>query len=421
MLPLPPFEGQPVFLQVEQCLNGRHKDAGCHRCAEACPTQAITLHSQNELSPHGPLLPQLNLEPCVRCGLCLHACPTDVFGQADPSEVKLAQTITNLPDVPLALACSQHPDPAVTAAPVAVVVRHQRCLAALSLSQLIDLSHNGQRELWLDDSPCAACPIGPVQPFIVQTAAAVNRLLQAFSCPPAIHTSLSQPEMMAIETSSKPLFEGNQPKLSRRGLFSALGKVTQPAKPNTDPSSQPSTSGPVPVSQRLPHHLPASRGRLCQQLAHLGEPVEESLEMAGLPFANVKIDANTCSACRLCARFCPTEALHFVADAESFGISFKPAICLDCGICMVACPENVVGFDPHLAPADLVTEKIRWLVVGQLTTCASCSEPIAVHDDEAGNQSRCFVCRQSDGPPTPLNDTAGLMADLLKKTRWCSL
>ncbi len=414
MLPSPQFGDQPISIQVEQCLNARHKAAGCHRCAQACPTQAITLHHQNDRSPHGPLLPRLDDEVCIRCGLCLHACPTDVFRQSDPAEVKLAQTISNLPDAPLAIVCSQHPDPAVTVGPVAAVVRHQCCLAALSLSHLIDLSHNGQRELWLDDTPCAGCPIGPVQPFIAHTAAAANRLLQAFGRPPVIHTRLSQPDLVAAETSPKPLLEGNQPKLSRRGLFSILGKAAQPAEPQTDPSSPPPTSGPVPVSQRLPHHLPASRQRLRQQLAHLGEPVEQPVEAAGLPFASVQIDGNACSACRLCARFCPTEALDFVADADRFGISFIPAICLDCGICAIACPEDAVSFIPVLSPADLIADKRQWLVVGDLTPCASCGEPMAVPGSGANTPVLCYSCRQSGGLATSLRDSAGLLADLLK-------
>jgi formate hydrogenlyase subunit 6/NADH:ubiquinone oxidoreductase subunit I len=413
MLALAPFEGQPVSLQVEPCLNARHKDAGCHRCADACPAQAITLHPQNDRSPHGPLLPRLNVEACVHCGLCLHACPTDVFSQSDPPEVKLAQTICNLPDAPLALICSQHPDPTITAAPVEAVVRHQRCLTSLSLSHLIDLSHNGRRELWLDDSPCVACPIGRVQPFIAQTAAATNRLFQTFGLPLVIHTSLSQPDLLAAEAGPKPLFEGHQPKLSRRGLFSVLGKASI-TKANPEPSTHPPTFGPVPVSQRLPHHLPASRQWLRQQLAHLGKPVEESLKMAGLPFASVKIDPNACSACRLCARFCPTEALHFVNDAESFGISFKAAICLDCGICAVACPENAVSFGSELPAVALVADKANWLAIGQLTICVDCGEPVALRNNEASTQPLCYSCRQRGGPAQPLKDVAGLMDDLLK-------
>ena len=416
MLPSPQFGGQLVSVQVEQCLNARHKDAGCRRCAEACPTQAITLANQDDRSRPGPLLPQLDPEQCVRCGLCLHHCPTDVFTQPNPPETKLGQTLANLPEASLGLVCPQQPNPAMTAAPVTVVVRHQRCLASLSISQLIDFSQNGQRPIWLDDTPCAECPIGQLQPIMAQTAAATRRLFQAFGRPPAIYTPLAQPDRLEDEPRVQPLIEGDQPKLSRRGLLGSLGQLTHQAATlaTTGDAAGPPTSGPRPVSQRLPYHLPPSRQRLRRQLAHLGTPAAASLETTGLPLTNVTIAAQACSACRLCARFCPTGALHFVADAESFGLSFDPALCLDCGICAVACPENAVNFSSHLSPAALVADKARWLMVGHLTACAGCGESTARRDDEADNQPGCYSCRQSGGPAAPLKDPAGLMADLLK-------
>jgi ferredoxin len=415
MLPSLQFGGQPISVQAEQCLNARHKEASCRRCAQACPTQAITLHPPHDHSPYGPLLPQLNVEQCVHCGLCLHTCPTDVFSQSDPPEIKLAQTISNLPDAPLALVCPQHPDPATTAASVAAVVRHQRCLASLSLSQLIDLSHNSRRDLWLDDTPCAECLIGRVQPLISQTVSATNRLLQAFGCPASVQMSLNQPELLALETSPKPLFEGNQPKLSRCGLLTALGHLAQPAALSPASLQPLSNDGPVPVSQRLPHYLPASHQRLCRQLAQLGPPVKEPIQTAELPFANVKIDTNSCSACGLCARFCPTEALHFVADSQTFGISFQAATCLDCGICAVACPDEAVSFEAQLPAGALVSDKRQWLVTGGVSACAGCGQITAIHADTADNQPLCYSCREGGGQISPFKDRAGLMADLLQR------
>jgi ferredoxin len=241
-------------------------------------------------------------------------------------------------------------------------------------------------------------------------------LLQAFGHHSSIHTSLSQPDLLAVEASSKPLFEGNQPKLSRRGLFSALSQLAPSMAPNPTPSLKPTSSGPVPVSQRLPSHLPTSRQHLWQQLAHLGDPLEEPIQTDGLPLTHVKIDTTACSACRLCARFCPTEALHFVADTQTFGLSFRAATCLDCGLCAVACPEDAVSFESQLPAKAFVADKAEWLVVGQLTPCARCGEPTAIRDKKPDPQLLCFSCRQSGGPMPPLKDTAGLMADLLKKT-----
>ncbi len=413
---LPQFGGPPVAIQTEFCLNARYRQAGCRLCLEACPTQAIRL---GHFDPHitaGQMLPQLEADLCVHCGLCLHVCPTDVFSQPDPPEATLAQTLANLPDAPLALVCVPHPNPATTAAPVAAIVRHQRCLAALSLSQLIDLSHNGQRALWLDDTPCAECPLGRVQPLIAQTAQTTNRLLEAFGRRPVIHTHLSQPETLAAETQKVALIEGNQPKFTRRGLFGAMGQLAQQSAAKAAAANPaPPVTGPLPVSQRLPHHLPNSRKRLIQQLAQLGQPLDEPTASVGLPFANVKIDSSICSACGLCARFCPTEALRLVTDEARFGLSFQPALCLACDICAAACPEQAISFSRHLTPTLLVAAKPGWLVVGPLTACAGCGQPTALLSLKSEPKPYCYSCRQSGGPAAPLKDTAGLMADLLKR------
>lgn len=433
------FGGAPVSVQPEHCLNARHKDAGCRLCVAACPTDAIELRSALSPAPGGvagagvgqpmgPQQPHLDADRCVNCGLCLHWCPTDVFTQRGAPEPRLARTVGLLHDGIVALVCPQHSTPARTLTPATAIVQHTRCLASLSVPQLLELSDDARRIVWLDDSPCAECPIGRAQPAIVQTAATTNCLLQAFGRQPAIRTHRSHGDELQDEPSPRPVISGDQPELSRRGFFSALGQLTRRTAATviaeststvlSPGRSSPTSSGPVPVDQRLPHRIPASRGRLFRQLKRLGVPVDELVEVADIPFAEVIVDGEACSACRLCARFCPTGALSFVADDESFVLYFKPAICIDCGICAVACPEDAVSFGPRLAAAALIENEPQPLVAGNLAPCTGCGEATAERGGDAGQPDdgpRCYVCRQRTGPTAPLRDSAGLIADLVKR------
>lgn len=405
------FGGAPVSVQAEHCLNARHKAAGCRLCVDACPTDAIELQLG---------WPRLDSDRCVSCGLCLHRCPTDVFTQRGAPETTVTETVSLLPDDAVSLVCPQHVDPSVTPAPVTVVVRHKRCLVSLSVSQLLVLSDGGERTVWLDDSPCAECPIGRVWPAIGQTAVTANRLLQAFGRAPAIHLHASEPHKLSEEPTPLRIIEGDRPEVSRRGFFSTLGQLTRrtAAKAVAESLRTPDPNEPVPVEERLPHRIPASRARLYSQLKKLGTRSEEPIKTAGMPFADVNVDTDACSACGLCARFCPTGALSFVTDAESFVLSFRSAICIDCGICAAACPEDAVSFGSQLAAAPLIDSESHPLLASQLAPCSGCGQPTALRSSDASQpdeEPRCYVCRQGTDPMTPLRDTAGLIADLVRR------
>jgi ferredoxin len=170
-----------------------------------------------------------------------------------------------------------------------------------------------------------------------------------------------------------------------------------------------------PVSTRLPQQVLAGRRRLLAALAHLQGGQAGNLESDESPFAAVQVDRERCSACDLCARFCPTGALQFNLQYNTFTLSFQTAACVDCGVCTAACPEDAVTTSKSIALSAILAEDVTAMADGELVRCTSCGALTA----HAGGESlaRCHVCRRGAGVVTSLRDDAGLMDDLLRRIR----
>lgn len=398
-----PFRGPVVTVQPALCLNRRHQAAGCTRCVAACPVDAITLVDHR---------PQLDDQQCIRCGICLHSCPTGVFTQHDPAERQLLAATHSLSAKPVAVVCALHPTPNETAAPVATIVQHRRCLAALAVDQLLALSEDGTRPVWLDDGPCATCPLGAAQEILQQRVTSANALLQAFGRQAVLFLQSEQEERLTAEPTRRPLIDTGNPPVARRGFFAALGRAVGVQSVTPQPTSLPNAGQAFP--SRLPQQIPPQRIALQRQLQPWPLPEATAVAVADLPFAAVQVDPARCSACGLCARFCPTGALHFTPEEDHFTLNFHAANCLDCPLCTVACPEHAIHLGDTLAVAALVNEEWRPLAEGQLRSCVQCGVPTAAQTGES-TPARCYPCRQGAGTVQPLRDEAGLMADLLRR------
>jgi ferredoxin len=401
-----PFPGRTPAVEAARCLNARHNGAGCVRCVTACPTHAIHLERGQ---------PVLDDRACVACGICLHTCPTEVFEQVSSPEGALIQVGEQLPSQSLAVVCLLHSTPEITAAPVATIVQHRRCLAALSPSDLLQLSQLGTRPLWLDDSECADCPIGGVRATLAASAAVTRTLLHAYGQPPAVYLLSEQADVPPQPPQHRPLFDGGQPKLSRRGLFAHLRtRAVEGVRSSPSPVADAAATHLAPVAQRLPQRAPAARQRLLALLASLASAPEQTVPAGDLPFASVQVSTARCSGCALCARFCPTGALDFTTADNTFQLEFQPAICLDCGICLQACPEDAVQLDETLNATSLTAHASTLLVAGTLTPCLDCGA-LTAHSRDAEQPVRCYSCRHGAGVVRSLRDEAGLMADLLQR------
>lgn len=346
-------------------------------------------------------LPALDESACARCGACLHGCPTEVFSQSVPQEARLVKSADALPEQVIAVVCPLHPAPDRSVAPGAIVLRHTRCLVGLGCADLLALAQDGRRTVWLDDAPCANCPLAVNQAEIARHAHEASALLSAAGKPVAVRcaSTLSAP---TARPAARPVVDGSQPRVTRRGLLRAfLPPATEAPGPDEPPEPEPTRWS---HGKRFPPQRRALLRRLRRWTARDADAVA--------PFPSVRIDEGRCSACELCARFCPTDALHFTTDGDGFSLAFEAARCVGCSICVMACPEDAVMLDASMAFAVLTGDPVT-VAVGNLLPCSGCGAQTAHRPRDA--QPTCHACRYGAGAVRPLQDGIGLVADLLRR------
>ncbi len=382
------FSGETISLHPNRCLNSRFRQIDCTICADACPAEnAITIE-------HGT--PAIDNDVCIHCGLCLHVCPTNAFTRPDPTLKRLSQTIAALPPDVVSLICPQHPNPA--RGQTAIAVQTKRCLAALSPAHLLPLARRN-KPVVLDDSHCADCPIGAVHPYIEQSVARTNAWAETLG----EHTPVRLQTQQSTDTPIVPrvVVDIDRPPVSRRGFFQSirrLGKESVGVMLAETPVDPASLGRSVPVSERLPHFVPPQRAKV---LLFLDENLEgiatdpaplAHTDDGSLPVVDVVVAPEKCTACGLCARFCPTGALTFLTDENKFALGFYPALCLgdDCGICEIACPEDAISLENIASTPAVLSKQPRYLAAGALTACVMCGQPIAAGDEYPNT---CYACR----------------------------
>lgn len=410
--------GEAPSVNEAHCLNRRFRQRACTICQDVCPVHAIRVDLGSTYGLNPPRV-SLDATVCARCGLCLHACPAGAFSHPGLLEFqrRLHRAAAHLASTPLELTCPVRPE-GTTAVPVDARLQTGRCLAVLSLADLIDLARPREHDLWLDDTGCAECPLATVHDRIAQTVAQANALLEAWGHPARVclstlgatgepsqdvevtHASPISPQQDT--TREVPVYNAQQPALSRRELITFFREATARAALTAALDSfalAPPEPSSLPPRQRLTYHLPYHRRHLTAALQRLGAPTRETIDLSALPWTVVQV-SDACSACELCARFCPTTAIRFYTVEEEeqhrFLLTFVPPDCVDCGICALACPEDAITYTHVIYTEWLTAREEALLHQGDLVPCEDCGQPTAQADPPL-----CYTCkpkraRQSD-------------------------
>ncbi len=374
------FEGT-VKLDASQCLNTHSRNPVCAACVAACPVEdAVTLTGD----VHNPVV--LDEEKCVRCGACVSACPTGAFVQPrlEDEQTNVTRALQNFEGAPVELTCPQHPGDDESIAPVKTVVDIGRCLGSVSTSRLLSWVKLLGKDIWLNDRLCADCPIGEVREHISVIASYANRFLEAWGRKERVHLTSELGE--EAKPHEAAFYDGQQPAVSRRELFSMLGRMALRTATTLMEESLP-----VPLEDS-DKPVSEERMRLRTVLQSLGEPAMEQMDVSYMPFADVVVN-DLCSGCEVCTRICPTDALTFKKDesGEYFLLNFLDADCLGCNLCAIVCPEQAIRLEKTVKTARLVESEPRPVMSGKLVPCSVCGRPTRKRPDD--EEPICYICR----------------------------
>jgi len=118
------------------------------------------------------------------------------------------------------------------------------------------------------------------------------------------------------------------------------------------------------------------RGLIRLAIDHLHKVAPAPVDRIALPpqspFGAVNIDVAGCTLCLACVGACPTGAMQDNPDSPQ--LRFQEGACIQCGLCRVTCPENVITLEPRL---DFTEASRQALVVKEEEPyeCVRCGEP----------------------------------------------
>lgn len=354
-------ERPALTVAPERCLRSRSKAATCDACVVGCPVGAITLAEG---------APQVELDACIGCGLCLHQCPVGVFDGRDGVD-RLLHCADQLVDRDvIEVACAAHPDVATGDKGVDAVVRTTGCLAALGPSAYVGLAALGIRQTRVRLDACATCPLVALEPDIVRTLRKARDLLTAAGHPNAL---IIAPVPVGHKT--RLIYSAKNPPVSRRGLFKALTASSNRSAELTAPADDPQTSTGAPRERR----------RLIRALRRIEPPATAVVPGSDLTQLAV---SDSCTACEVCARACPTHAICVERGTDAFAVTFLPSACINCGLCLPLCEPGALTRSGSPTFGALLEAEPRLLHQGALQHCRKCHAPFA----GKANNGLCPVC-----------------------------
>lgn len=344
------IEGARVQFAEERCLYSISDEAACAACLRVCPTEALTWDGG----------PRFNPDRCVNCLACLPVCPTGSFA-ARKQLSGLIRCVTASPSAEIEIACEFRQDSDAIRGESAPLVWARGCLAGLGTGTLLSLIEAGAQTIVLRCDACEGCPHSDLFTEIETQVSGANQLLSSEG---AIPIRIAEEPPGQGDLFPYPVMDVENPPLSRRELFQ-LTALKGPRLAVEALAGKLEERGKSLGLERM--RLNASLQRLA---ARDRTSTGTSLQHWG--YANVTITED-CTACASCARICPTGAIGFIEQDESFRLEFSISQCIDCRLCVKVCFPDAIAVSRDVDLQDILgCEEPTTVLEGTRQICGRC-------------------------------------------------
>lgn len=327
------------------CAHSRRGVTGCTNCLDACPADAITSTGKDLIT--------VNPNLCQGCGSCTVVCPSGAISYAVPS---LDVSIDRLRQM----------------------LQQYQSESTLPAQLLIHDLNKASEQLEAYHYPLA----DNVVPFSIEEIAALG---QPFWFT-ALAFGISRIVIWDARSHNDHDWQELQASIDEANLIlAALGLGNSRvqfvssadiqdlkhclATELTDSGIEPARYAGVDDKRRI----------LTMALSHLHQQATEQPQMLTLSdtaaFGEIGVDKQACTLCMSCVSVCPAGAL--VDGVDKPQLNFIEDLCVQCGMCEQACPENAIDLRPRYVFDRTVARQKRLLHEEPVFHCISCHKPFA--------------------------------------------
>ncbi|WP_340118268.1 4Fe-4S binding protein [Pelagibius sp. 7325] len=336
-----------VKYNAEICAHARSRKTGCTRCLDVCPTGAI--------SPAGDVV---NIDPqvCAGCGSCASVCPTGAATYQLPAGDSLFQRLREL------LGAYR-----MAGGKRATLLLHDGKHGSEMIGYMARLGRG---------LPAYVLPF----PLNEVTQVGIDFLAAAFAYGAEQVVILADPKKRDEMSGLAGQIGLAETVLSGLGYGGGRLHVIDDLDPDAVETQLYGLAAPktaIAPASFLP--VGGKRSRAFLALRHLHEKAPEPVDhlplAPGAPFGRVKVDTEGCTLCLACVSACPAGAL--LDDENRPWLGFKEDACVQCGLCRVTCPEQVITLEPRLNFTNAAMSAVT-LNEDEPFECIRCGKPFGV-------------------------------------------